>query len=235
MKDIDTAIEKIKAIQGMNEKYTFFIKYCNAKKNGLRKEAFKNLDIFLKEANEWSDEEKRNFIIDIFCIIETNSDGEWILSKPLKVFSVKVLHKWIEGCKTDSRPFKWLGMFMRFEIKENSCEFLKKAIELGGESEQTAIKKLLGIYINGLDYATHELPFGYLGNLEDDIKEFDEMTKILNMLKDEELKSEFNEDIKYLQDLILDWSYFLKLNLKDFESWRKSQGKTIDKIITHKL
>lgn len=235
MKDIDTAIEKIKAIQGKNEKYTSFIKYCNAKKNGLRKEAFKNLDIFLKEANEWSDEEKRNFIIDIFSVIETNSDGEWILSKPLKIFSAKVLHKCIEECKTDSRPYKWLGMFMRFEIKENPCEFLKKAIELGGESDQTAIKKLLGIYINGLDYATHELPFGYLGDLENDIKEFDEINKILNMLKDEELRLEFNEDIKYLQDLILDWSQFLKLNLKDFESWRKDQGKTIDKIISHKL
>ena len=49
------------------------------------------------------------------------------------------------------------------------------------------------------------------------------------MLKDEELKLALNEDFKYFQDLIFDWNRFLKMNLEDFESWRRGQGKTIHK------
>jgi len=235
MNQINDIIEKIKEIDEYNGRYLPFIKYCEVKKKGLRKEAFKNLQFFLNEANKWSESEKRNFVIDIFQAIEVNNDDEWILSHPLKEFSIKVLRQWIEECKIDPRPYKWLGMFMRFEIEESSCELLKKAIELGGESEQAAIKKLLGIYLNGLDFATHELPAGYLGDIQDDIKEFDEIYKLLNMLKSEGLRLVLCEDFKYLQELILDWNQFLKGNLKDFESWRESQGKTSHRIIFHNL
>ncbi|MDP4147730.1 MAG: hypothetical protein Q8936_25230 [Bacillota bacterium] len=235
MKEIVNTIEKIKTIGSNNGKYTSFIKYCEAKKSGLRKEAFKSLKSFLDETDKWSEEEKRNFLIDIFQIIEANDDDEVILPHPLKEFFIKVLRKWNEECKTDSRPYRWLGMFMGFEIEENSSELLKKAIELGGESEQGAVKKLLVTYISGLDFDTHELPASYLGDLEEDIKEFGEIIKTLNMLKDEELRLKLYEEIKYLQDLILDWNQFLKMNMKDFESWRKEQGKIIHKTIFHGL
>lgn len=189
-----------------SKSWSKLINYCILKQKGLRKEALKSLNLFLNDLEEYSFDKLKEFIGEFFGFIEESEQTDEVLIHTFKEFINKFLYKWIQRENNDPRPYRWIGVFTYIHSENcNRVELLKKAIEYGGEEEQLAIKRLLEIYLNELEYNVHELPYGYLGDPEDDFKTVEEINYLIHKVKNIEIKSRFKEGMEYYKGIIGEW------------------------------
>jgi hypothetical protein len=83
-------------------------------------------------------------------------------------------------------------------------EHLTRAIELDPH-DQIALRRLV-VHILGLvDFATRELPYGYLGSAADDLVALERAEGLLENLSDENDRAVFANEVKLETDLIKEY------------------------------
>lgn len=87
------------------------------------------------------------------------------------------LSEWIEAEPENAEPHRWIG----------GQDHWRRAIELDPD-DQIARRKLVASILNGVDYATHEMPTGYLGSPLDDWQALAEAEVLLKGLANENIR-----------------------------------------------
>lgn len=106
---------------------------------------------------------------------------------------------------------------------------LRKAIELGGDTEQEAMIYLVSNYIHTLEFGTHEFPSGYCGDLSECIEKLPYMLQLINRIQNKNIKEQNIGQIQEQLHLILDWLKHTQTPVDAVRTWEKEQTKELEK------
>ncbi|HQU83430.1 MAG TPA: hypothetical protein PKY59_09910 [Pyrinomonadaceae bacterium] len=208
-----------------NRELSLFSEYCRLKEKGLRKQAFEKLSDFLIEFQKFSFDQKKEFTIFIFELIENEEsfDNKYI-SHPLSEELKKVLVQWMELEGKNSNPFRWFGI--KFQCWD--VEYFNRALEINPADEKARIY-IINIYINRIWNATHHLPDYFIGNSEDSSRAAEIVKSHIAKLSDTSKQEYFLNRLN--QEMILVENYrnweTEKTDL-DFKAWYKLNNRKFD-------
>ncbi|PGU09901.1 hypothetical protein COD21_17550 [Bacillus cereus] len=231
-----TALQTIIIHMNTNEHWHDFISYCKLLEAGLRKLAFKHLETFISNAKKWESKDQEEFAISLFTILDVSNEKDEVLTFPLHSFLIDILYRWTENNPFDSRPFRWIGIYMDYFNKDDDIEkFLRKAIELGGDTEQEAMIYLVSDYINTLEFGTHEFPSGYCGDLSECIERLPYILQLIDRIQNKNLKEQNIGQMQEQLHLILDWLKHTQNPVDAVRIWEKEQTKELEKSLVYYL
>ena len=191
---------------------------------GLRKLAYKHLETFISNAKKWESKDQEEFAISLFTILDASNEKDEVLTFSLNSFLIDILYRWTENTPFDSRPFRWIGIYMDSSNKEDDLEkSLRKAIELGGDTEQEAMIYLVSNYIHTLEFGTHEFPSGYCGDLSECIEKLPYMLQLTNRIQNKNIKEQNIGQIQEQLHLILDWLKHTQIPVDAVRIWEKNK------------
>ena len=173
--------------------YGHFAEYCRLRERGLRKNAFEVLSLFISEMLAVPGPQRRKFVEwhQAHCFL--NPALMDALPQPLEEKIIRpTVEEWINECPNDPLALRW----------SNKVSDLRRAAELNPGEEIAAIK-LAKVVLSGIDYATHELPSGYLGeNPEEGLADLEFVMHYLSLIKKTIFRDPLLDEAKRLQRLI---------------------------------
>ena len=230
-----TTLQTIIIHMNTNEHWHDFICYCQHRE-GLRKLAYKHLETFISNTKKWESKDQEEFAISLFTILDALNEKDEVLTFALNSFLIDILYGWTENNPFDSRPFRWIGIYMDSSNKDDDLEkFLRKAIELGGDTEQETMIYLVSNYIHTLEFGTHEFPSGYCGDLSECIEKLPYMLQLINRIQNKNIKEQNIGQIQEQLHLILDWLKHTQTPVDAVHIWEKEQTKELEMVIVYYL
>ncbi|EJR90064.1 hypothetical protein ACTFPQ_16875 [Bacillus cereus group sp. MYBK5-1] len=231
-----TTLQTIIIHMNTNEHWHDFICYCQHREAGLRKLAYKHLETFISNTKKWESKDQEEFAISLFTILDALNEKDEVLTFALNSFLIDILYGWTENNPFDSRPFRWIGIYMDSSNKDDDLEkFLRKAIELGGDTEQETMIYLVSNYIHTLEFGTHEFPSGYCGDLSECIEKLPYMLQLINRIQNKNIKEQNIGQIQEQLHLILDWLKHTQTPVDAVHIWEKEQTKELEMVIVYYL
>jgi hypothetical protein len=159
---------------------------------GLRKEALSHLTTFVNHASRWPFPEKKKFISWLYTFTTQQTDTYLLIPHPLYEGFVKPgLLEWAEAEPDNGEPHRWLGAY----------EHLKEAIRLN-PTDEIARNRLAEMVINWIGYSTHELPYGYIGDAEEDLQLLEEVESVIKGSNNEEKRLLYEAEVRELRESI---------------------------------
>jgi len=159
--------------------------FCLEYECGLRKQAFLILERFISHMEREPFIERRCFVSWLMKTAEGQKGSHMLIPRPLAVRIVEpTLLEWAEVEPSSSEPHRWIG----------GLEHLEKAIELN-PTDHIALKKLIIVLLSAVDYAAHELPYGYLGSVSEDLAALSKAEALLPRLANEDDRAAYAVDI----------------------------------------
>ena len=198
-----------------------YANYCFDREKGLRKEAFKHLDLFIEDAQKWKLSQRIEFISFIFPYFETVQDADYVgFPQPLSAKIIKpTLEEWCNLENNDNRPFRWYATYYKSE------GHLFKALDLD-PLDDMARKTLIFWWKYEIYYSVHHLPDYYIGDPYNDIQLSNNIKEQINLLSDNEerirLKKNLEEDLELVRNYI-EWK---KSGHSDFNKWGEENQKS---------
>ncbi len=226
-KEQNNALLSIAEATSKNPKWKEYATYCINREKGLRKLAFKNLDNFITSTQNWTINDKIDFLKVIFLLFEGVAEADYGgFPQPLSEKVIKpTLEKWCEFEKTDNSPFRWYGTYYGSEAH------LFKALEMN-PSDDVARSTILNWWTDRIYYSIHHLPDGYIGNPQEDLLLIEKIKAQISQLTDNKRKEyytkELNEDLEIINNYI-EWT---KSKHLDFEEWGKENKKRVGYNLT---
>lgn len=160
--------------------------YIDLLGKGLRKEALKHIEDFLSLSRAWDKPAQREVTSFLCRVAHSEPIGHRYVPQPVwKRLIEPTLKEWIESSPEDPEPLRWTGEF----------EDLKKSLRLDPNCDQTRYR-LVHHILRGIQYDTHELPYGFLGVVEEDLKLLDEAEEEAQRLSDPEKKENLLRIVK---------------------------------------
>ncbi|MBW0178067.1 hypothetical protein [Sediminibacterium sp.] len=197
-----------------NPAWVDYANYCFDREKGLRKQAFHQLDNFLKSTDSWTEERKKEFVQFLFPFMETVQDADYgpfpqLLSEQL----VKpVLEKWCETEKTDARPFRWFGTYYRSE------EYLFKALDID-PADDIARKIILKNWTDSINYSLHHLPEYYIGDPIEDIQLAEKIKIQIDQLATASQREHWVNILEADMELVRNYIEWQTSGHKNFAEW----------------
>ncbi|MFD2216441.1 hypothetical protein [Metabacillus endolithicus] len=204
--------------------YPHFKEFCLFKEKGLRKDAFRSLNLFINEAEAWQPKQKKEFAHWLFKLFEESVDIHDVLVHPLEENILKpILDEWLYENPKDPQPYRWYGLFLK---TENHLKYLETALRIGGKSEQKVLMAIINYYLNFLNFSFHHISEdAYLGDISEDQ---DIVLKIENLSKEitnVDSRKYVAESVNYYKNLLSDWIAFKNEGKKGFLKWCADNGK----------
>ena len=134
-----------------------FIGYLNDLERGLRRQALEHIEPLIACLHALDIQRQRE-LASILCRETEVSPGHKLIPHPLQTkFIDPVIRDWIESDPHAAEPRRWTG----------DLEDLKRSVELDPSCDHTRWRLIMCI-LGHVGFSTHELPQGYLGDVETD-------------------------------------------------------------------
>jgi hypothetical protein len=173
--------------------------YCRAQEKGLRKQALEHLGRFLDAICTQTLEHRMSFVRWIMPIAHRSPNFEQLLPNPVIERLIKSTLK--EGMAQDAHDpdlLFWSGHLLR------DADFLRQAIETS-PSHVDSRTLLLNWVLSCPDYATHELPAGFIGDPAEALAACDDAEALLHDSLPPERAKMFSDEILQYRQLIADY------------------------------
>lgn len=146
-------LKDVAAEASTSPEWADYAAYCTEHERGLRRQAFAALDRFMSRMESAPFAERRRFASWLLHRADLHDGSHMLVPHPLRKRVIEpTLDEWLQVEPTSSEPHRWLGGY----------EHLKRAIELD-PADDIARRRFIRCILGSVDYATHELPHGYLG------------------------------------------------------------------------
>jgi hypothetical protein len=179
--DFDSLKRVSEAAERESAGWQDYADFCLKLEKGLRHEALLLLERFIVHLEREPFIERRRFVKWLMGITGGQKGRRTLLPHPLVIRIIEpTLLEWVEVHPEDSEPHRWIG----------DPEHLEKAIELD-PTDHIAAKRLVIALLSQIDYATHELPFGYLGIASEDFAKLARIEALLPTLANDEDRASF--------------------------------------------
>lgn len=221
-KDQNIALLSVGNLASKNPKWIDYANYCIDREKGLRKQAFKHLNEFLKSTEKWILEDKIDFMKFLFPFFESIPDADYgPFPQPLRDRLTKpALAAWCDLEQTDSSPFRWYGKYYRSELH------LFKALELNSKDD-IARQTILSWWTFDIYYGIHHLPDYYIGNPQEDIELSEKIKDQINQLSTPELRKKWTEEFKEDLEILTNYIEWKKSGDQDLEKWGQKNNKIV--------
>lgn len=205
-----------------NPQWKKYAQYCFLREKGLRKESFSQLNEFLQNTDNWTEEEKIKFVEFLFLFCETVQDADYgSLPQPLSEKLIKpTLEQWCLKETVNSKPFRWYGKYYR------SHEHLNKALEINSHDDE-ARQVLLEWGTGHLDCSVHHLPEYYIGDFKDDMLFIEEMQNHINKLADSKLQQYWTNELMESGELVINYAEWNESGHPDLIKWGEENNKRV--------
>ena len=141
----------------MQSELAQYVAYLSCLEHGLRRQALDHIDPLLQGLKAL-DVARQRELASILCRETEVSRGHKLIPHPLQTkFIGPVLRNWIESDPDAAEPRRWT----------HDLEDLKRAVELDPSCDHTRWRLIMRI-LRHVAFSTHELPQGYLGDVETD-------------------------------------------------------------------
>lgn len=221
---LKSIIEKISD----DENLVHFKNYCQKRLDGLRKEAFAELNVFLKDFSSAIFEEKKRFV----GILLSNADsfGEDLTSgtmpHPLNEQVIKpTLAEWTKKERENYLPLYWSAKYFY------DYDALERALALN-PSEQKPLLLFIERNLSALFYSTHHLPDYYCGNISEDMLLLSKLDEKIRLVEDDEVQKAITDDFCFLRALVCSYFEFRQSGEKNFADWGAKNGKQVSSNVS---
>jgi hypothetical protein len=210
-----------------------YARYCRFRERGLRREALRSLDEFLRAAERWTFEERREFAGWLSRPLEARETPyDDLTPHPLIARLLRpTLLEWAEREPGAALPHRWLGMFFsgypHAMTGLSSQEHLRRAVELDPREQPSRIR-LIHHQLGYLEYAVHHLPDYYIGDPEEDLAFTAEVARLIEGVADPRTRSDLRAELGVGRQLVEDWIAFRGEGGADFDEWCRVRGRTYE-------
>lgn len=218
-KDDDFRLQEVAAQLADCEALTPYLDYLTLRSQGLRPQSLERLSHFLSQAINWPFPQRRDFTDRVLHLEHANPDLRNLIPQPLRAQLINpTLDEWIRESPQSAAPWRWRGSDDRNNWR-GSYDDLRKALQLD-PNEQIARERLITQLLQPLNFAVHELPAGYLGDIEYDLAAIDEIDNVCRGLYNKALAAEVAIHSRRLRATIESYKqYKLSSNPRSFAEW----------------
>jgi hypothetical protein len=198
---------------GTDPRLEHLASYCDLREKGLRPQALKVLNAFLKQSQSWDRLTQRGIVLFILDAVWSNPKVYGFLSHPLKHgFLEPVLKEWCASEPANPVPIRY------YALLRNDYKLLKEALRMNSQDDRirTAI---VAMVITGVNYETHELPYGYIGDPAEGLDALLEAYTIIEGMTDSSRKTSLKKAVEHLSLLIVDWQQYQESPEGTFKDW----------------
>jgi len=172
-----------------------FAAYCTDQERGLRRQAFVAVERFISQMEAAPFAERKRFVSWLLHRAEGRDGWHMLVPQPIRARLVEpTCAEWARVEPTSSEPHRWLGTY----------EHLKLALERA-PADKIAARKFINLILGITQYATHELPAGFLGDPIECLKILDEAEAALPGLSDETEQNRCASEIEADRNLIREY------------------------------
>ena len=221
---LKSIIEKISD----DENLAHYKNYCEKRLVGLRKEAFAELSVFLKDFSGAPFEARRLFV----GILLSNADsaGEYLtpdtMPHPLNEQVIKpTLAEWAKKERENYLPLYWSAKYFY------DYDALEHALAIN-PAEQKPLLLAIERNINALYYSTHHLPDYYCGNVDEDMLLVRKVEEEIRLVEDDEVKKAVTADFFFYSTLIRNYHEWKLSGEKDFAVGGAKNGKQVSSNVS---
>lgn len=171
--------------------------YCVLLEKGLRRKALEALNGFVRAMASSPSGERRAFTEWLVPWALKSPNVEQLIPHSLMKEAIRpTLDEWIATSPEEARLHYWRGRLT------HSFDDLQTALRLNsGHAE--ARWQMIGRILNDVDYATHELPEGFIGDPEDVLEKIREAESLLDESLGEQRLAMLREEIEEYRGLTL--------------------------------
>jgi hypothetical protein len=163
----DTSFQTLRDIASearSTQKWPDYASFCEEYERGLRPAAFAALDRFISQIEQAPFAGRREFVAWLLRRTEGRDGLEMVMPHPLHRRVVEPsLREWTQVDSRCAEPYMRLGGY----------ENLKRALELN-PNDDLIRRKLIMRILQQVNFATHELPAGYIGSPLEDLATLEE-------------------------------------------------------------
>lgn len=188
-------LKDVAAEASASPEWADYAAYCSEHERGLRRQAFAILDRFISQMERASFAERRRFVSWLLHRADLREGSHTLTPHPLcKRVIEPTLAEWLQVEPASSEPHRWLGGY----------QHLKRAVELD-PTDEIAGRRFIGCILGHVDYSTHELPDGYLGEPSADLAALAEAEAALRGLSHDDDRRRAAAEIAEQRRLIEDY------------------------------
>lgn len=205
-----------------------YAEYCFLRARGLRKEAFKTLNEFLIDSEQWEETDRIKFVDFLMPYSETVHDADYgPLPFPIREkLIVPTLKKWCGTETKNADPFRWYGELL------HDSKYLDKALIVNPQDDLTR-KILLNWGTSALDYAAHHMPDHYIGDYSEDLKLIDLLKDHVNKLSNIRLREYWFAELDDCAELVKNYAEWKTSGHPDLVKWGEENKKRVSSGIAH--
>ncbi len=207
----------------LNSKWTEYAQYCFDREKGLRRDAFTHLNKFLDFADDWTFEEKVEFVRFLFPYCENVTNADYgPLPHPLMERLIKpVLEEWCIKEAGDSTPFRWYGKYCH-----GGRGYIDKALTIN-PVDYVAREILTEWSIDGLFYSVHHLPDIYIGDYKEDLLLIKEVEAHIQLLADSQRQEYWTKRLESVAELISNYADWVESGHPNLQEWGEKNKKNV--------
>jgi hypothetical protein len=186
------SLREVASLARTTPEWSDYATFCEKYEQGLRNDAFTILKSFINFLEHAPFAERRRFVSWLLPRADGREGQHMLVPHPLSHRIVEpTLKEWAQTEPLCAEPHFWLGGY----------DNLKLALELTPDDEVIR-RKLVAWILNRVDFATHELPTGYIGKPSEDIAALDEAEEVLAGLPSDMERTEFAAEVSEQRNLI---------------------------------
>lgn len=211
---LDTVIRQLRGLPD----FELYVNYLENRQQGLRKAALTILEQFIEEACNWDFQRRLVVTRTIMQCSEQSVDTTKLLPDNLRrQFLVPTLDEWTLSEPNNPLPLRWRG---------KDANDYREAIRVD-PAEKISRRRLADILLREVEYATHELPWGYLGDAKSDLARLDEVDAMIATLSEND-RNAFATRSHSLRERVQAYTDYLASGVRcDFGDWLRIQGRTL--------
>lgn len=196
------------------EEWREYAAYCLNREKGLRKDAFKHLDNFIKATKKKTLTDRIEFVSFIFPYFEKVAETDYGgFPQPLKKLLIEpTLLEWCTVEEKNSDPFRWYGKYYRSEVH------LLKALALNPKDDK-ARSTLISWWSYAIYHAVHHLPDYYIGDPHEDIALSKKIKGQIDLLVDPKIRKSWEEELEDDLKLVRNYILWKESGHTNFKKW----------------
>ncbi|MFI4854624.1 MAG: hypothetical protein ACIAQF_06550 [Phycisphaerales bacterium JB065] len=174
----------------------------------------------MTDASQWALSERIVFV-DAALVVSSNPSDTRIPQPIIEGLIIPTLEEWMSESPQTSAPHRWLGLVT------HDVRSLETALALDSQ-DQIACEALIRFVIESVQYAVHELPSGYLGDLEKDWDALQQALSQTSALSDELQRQHFATEINSLIELVESYREYASSDAAEsFSEWTQSNSRAV--------